>query len=46
MPDTKTVQHIGFDQPITINVDDFDPAVHREIDETGKAPKGRKAAKD
>jgi hypothetical protein len=28
---TKTVKHKGFPDPITINEEDFDPAIHKEV---------------
>ncbi len=47
MPETKLVRHVGFEHPILINVEDFDPAVHSALDPvtTAKEPKGAKGAK-
>ena len=43
MRPTKYVKHIGFDSPILINSEDFDPAVHSELD--AEQPKSAKKAK-
>lgn len=39
---TKLVKHVGFDHPVRINVEDFDPEIHAELD-TDK-PAAKKAA--
>jgi hypothetical protein len=41
MPETMKVYALGFDEPITINVEDFDESVHRR-ESDGPAEEKRK----
>lgn len=44
MADSRYVKHVGFDDPILINAEDFDPEVHSEVEAdapTKKRGKGK-----